>query len=176
MDLLNALDFFDLAAASLLIVGVGILFFCRLYTIVNHHNLLQHFLYWLLHHLESLLVALFHLVELLLMLLLNQGKKHFRVVLLLFFLSGFFFDVVDTVEFGSRACHGDWKLRTILVQFSKVYIDVGPCFFACDLLLPLDQALLYELIGLPYLGDGNYDLFITTGCDVPGADILGETV
>ena len=130
----------------------------------------------MLRHLESLLVALFNFVELILMLLLHHGKHHSRVVLLLLFLGGFFFDIVGTVEFGLLACRGAWKMRAILVQFAKVYLDVGPCFVACDLLIPLDQTPICEVIGISHLGNGNTDLFISTGYNIPGVELLGDIV
>ena len=63
-----------------------------------------------------------------------------------------------------------------LGTFFKLCINVGPCFVACGLLLPFDQTLLYEIIRLPHLGDGNTEFFIATGCDVPGFELLGEVV
>ena len=124
----------------------------------------------------SLFVALFNLVDLIWVLLLHHGKHERRVVLLLFYLCGFFFYVVGAIEFGSLACCGAWELCAILVQFSKVYLDVGPCFVACGLLFPLDQALLCEIIGLSHLVNGNANFFIASGCDIPGFELIGEVV
>ena len=106
----------------------------------------------------------------------NYGKHHRHVIFFLFYLDGFFFYVVGVIKFGSLACLGARELCTILVQYAKVYIDVGPCFFACGLLLPLYQTLLCEVIGLPHLGNSNADPFIATGCGVPGFELLGEVV
>ena len=106
MVLLYALDFFNLAELSLLLIGVDILFLCRLYTTVHCHNLLRHLIYGLLDHFESLLVDFFHLVELILMLLLHHVKHHCRVVCLVLFIGGFFFDFVGKTEFGSLAYRG----------------------------------------------------------------------
>ena len=97
---------FDFASAYLFLVGFCIIFLCRLYNIVHPRHLLRHLLYWLLHRFEILLVDLFHLVEQLLMLLLHHGKHHCRVVFCLLFICGFFFDVVNMVEFGSLAWRG----------------------------------------------------------------------
>ena len=120
MALLNVLSFFNLAAASLLLVGVRIIFLYRLYNIVHFRYLLRHLLYWLLRHFESLIVDFFHLVELLPVLLLHHGKHHCRIVFLFFFIDGFFFDVVGAVKICSLVCCGALELRAILVQFAKV--------------------------------------------------------
>ena len=63
-----------------------------------------------------------------------------------------------------------------MVKFYKVCLNVGPCFVAYGLLLPFDQTPLYEITGLPHLGNGNDDFFIATGCDVPAFELLGEGV
>ena len=167
---------FYLEVVSLFPVGVGILFICRLYSIVHCCHLLCHLIYWLLRHFESLRVSFFHLFEMLLVLLLHHGKHHFRVFFFFFFPGGFFFYVVSTVEFGSLACSGTWKLHTILVQFTKLYLDVGPCFIAYCLLLLFDQIILCKVIRLPHLVDVNADNFISTGCNVPGIKLIGDIV
>ena len=110
------------------------------------------------------------------MFMLHHVKHHSRVVFLFFYLSGFLFYVVGAVEFGSLACRGALELCEMLVQLFKVYLNVGPCFVACGLLLLFYHTLLCEIIGLPHLGDGNVDFFIATGCDVPGFEILGGVV
>ena len=88
-------------------------------------------------------------------------KNHSRVVFFFFYIDGFFFYVVGAVEFGSLSWHGARELCAILVQFSKVCLDVGLYFFAFGLLLKFDQTLLCEIIGPPHLGDGNSDFFLT---------------
>ena len=64
----------------------------------------------------------------------------------------------------------------MLVQLAKVYLDYGSCFFACCLVLPLNYNLLYEVVRLPHLGDGNADFFVVAGYDVSGVELLGEFV
>ena len=151
---------FYLLKLSLLLVGVGVIFFWRLYIIVHHRHLLRHMFYWLLRHFEVLFIAFFHLVELFFVLLLYHGKIYRRVILFIFYLGSFLFHVVGTVKFGLLACRGAWELCAILLQFEKLYLDVGPCFVACGLILSLDHTLLCEVIRLPYLGDSNSNLFI----------------
>ena len=110
------------------------------------------------------------------MLLMHNGNKHCHAVLFLFYPKGLFFYVVGAVEFGSIDCCGALELCDILVQFDKVYLDVGPCFVACGLLFLLEQTILCEAIGPPHLGNRKADLFIAAGCNVPGFDLLGEVV
>ena len=106
----------------------------------------------------------------------HHGKHHRRNTLFFFYLVGFFFYVVGAVKNFSLTCRGAWGLCAVLVQLSKVCIDVGSCFVSYGLLLLFDQTLLCEIIVIPNLGDVNADFLIATGYNVPGFDLLGEVI
>ena len=58
----------------------------------------------------------------------------------------------------------------------KYILTMAHVLFPFIFLLPLDKTRLCEIVVLPHLGYRNADLFISTGCDVPGVKLLGEVV